>query len=345
MENIRKVRLRLLSYVIIAYMMLAFAWWSVLLFTKNQDAFMAKRDQLRLLLVADQQVNSEEEFLASSEYLSLQKQYKRQEYMILGEAIVFTISLLIGLWLINRGYKKEMDLANQQRNFLLSITHELKSPIASIQLVLETLKKRKLSTENIQQLTQNALSETTRLNTLVNNLLLSAKLEDAYQPYKETIDIGHLLEQVIQTLRSKYPNARFSYQKGSPIGQIQGDHFGLNSVFINLLENAVKYSAPDPEIDVCISQQGKQLSIEIADNGIGIADNEKARIFDKFYRIGNEDTRRTKGTGLGLYIVNQIVKAHNGKISIEDNVPQGSKFILQLIADEAVVNSNKTVNV
>ncbi len=326
----RNLRLRLLSYGVIAYMMLAFAWWSILLFIKNRDAFYAKRDVLRIGMVAEGIVSNNEEFQEQPVYQELFRQYRAQEWMILGEAAVFMISLVIGVWLINRGYHKEMLAAQQRRNFLLSITHELKSPIASIRLVLETLQKRQLAPPQIDKLTGNALMETERLNTLVNDLLLSAKLESAYQPHREPIDLGELLENLIEQLESKYPQARFSFRQENDISYISGDKLGLTSVALNLLENAVKYSGDGAVIDVTVRQDHGRVQLEVADQGIGIDDKEKSRIFQKFYRVGSEDTRKTKGTGLGLYIVDQIIRAHNGSITVRDNHPRGTVFHIEL---------------
>ena len=330
MEKPGNIRLRLLSFAVIAYMMLAFAWWSILLYTKNQDAFLAKRDKLRILMVAEGSVKNDADFFQSSQYLLLEKQYKRQEYMVLGEAVVFTISLLIGLWLINRGYKQEVGTARQQRNFLLSITHELKSPLASIRLVLETIQRRSLPPEKLEKLTRGALLETERLNSLVNDLLLSAKLESAYQLYRETLDLSQMLEDIVFRLENKYPAVSFVYHKQSAITTLEGDRSGLSSVMINLLENAVKYSKPPVEIEANIRQESEYIILEIADNGKGIDDKEKSKIFNKFYRIGNEDTRKTKGTGLGLYIVKQIIVAHEGTIEVLNNEPEGTVFCIRL---------------
>jgi len=326
----RNLRLRLLSYGVIAYMMLAFAWWSILLFIKNRDAFYAKRDLLRIGMVAEGLVSNNEEFQEQPVYRELYRQYQSQEWMILGEAAVFMISLVIGVWLINRGYHKEMMAAQQRRNFLLSITHELKSPIASIRLVLETLQKRQLAPQQFNKLTDNALMETERLNTLVNDLLLSAKLESAYQPHAEPIDLGELLEDLIQQLESKYPRVQFSFRQENDISYISGDKLGLTSVALNLLENAVKYSGNEAVIEVSIRQEGGKVQFDVADRGIGIEDKEKGRIFQKFYRVGSEDTRKTKGTGLGLYIVDQIIRAHNGTIVVKDNQPRGTVFHVEL---------------
>lgn len=319
-------RLRLLSYVVIFYMLLAFAWWSVLLFTKNKDAFEAKRDKMFLLMIAEGSVKNNAEFILTKPYIDLEAQYERQEWMILGEALVFVLSLVIGVWLINRGYNKEMDAAQQQRNFLLSITHELKSPIASIKLVLETFRKRQLKQELVDKLTNNGLLETERLNTLVNDLLLSAKLESAYQPNTESIDIAELFSGIATQLQEKYPKASIRFQQPGHIAPIQGDRMGLTSIAVNLIENAVKYGGNAPEIHINLQQQNHKIIIEVTDNGIGIPDKEKSKIFDKFYRVGSEDTRKTKGTGLGLYIVKEIVLAHNGKIEVRDNMPRGTVF-------------------
>jgi two-component system phosphate regulon sensor histidine kinase PhoR len=324
-------RLRLLSYAVIIYMLLAFAWWSVLLFTKNQDAFAAKRDQLRLIMIANGAIsNDEEAFLASPPYQALEKQYTRQEWMIMGEAMVFVVSLVIGLWLINRGYHKEVSAAQQRRNFLLSITHELKSPIASIQLVLETLRKRNLKKELADKLTTNGLVETERLNKLVNDLLLSAKLESAYQPHMEAIDLADLIEQIVARQQDKHAKATIRFIQESPVQPFQGDRTGMTSVVTNLIENAVKYAGATPLIEASIQQEDQAIILQVADNGLGIPDKEKPKIFEKFYRIGNEDTRKTKGTGLGLYIVKEIVKAHKGQIMVEDNHPQGTRFRITL---------------
>ncbi len=326
----QNLRLRVLSYLIIAYMLLAFAWWAILLFTKNKDAFYAKAELLKIGMIAEQLIDSEDAFLRSVPYQELRREYKRQEWMIFGEAAVFVISLVIGVWLINRGYNKEINSAEQRRNFLLSITHELKSPIASIQLVLETIIKRQLPKAQVDQLSTNALKDNERLNTLVNNLLLAAKVENAYHPVFEDIDFKELIEEITNKLKSKYPNVDFHIQTESDIPSIHGDRMGLTSVVLNLMENGIKYSTKNPSISVKLFQRKEKIYLEVADQGVGIADKEKKKIFEKFYRVGNEDIRRTKGTGLGLYIVNKIVTAHLGKITVTDNRPSGSIFSITL---------------
>lgn len=320
------LRLRILSYVIMAYMLMAFAWWSMLLFTKNSDAFEAKRDFLRIGMVAEGHVKSNFEFEQTIEYQELVKKYKRQERMIFGEALMFVFTLLGGIWFINQGYQKEVKANQQRRNFLLSITHELKSPIASIRLVLETLLRRELPKEKAAQLANSALRENERLHELVENLLLSAKLETAYQPHFEELNLADLLEDLMARFADRHPDATIALEKPDNFPSVKADRQGIISVATNLLENAIKYAEATPEIEVRLTAEKGKITMEFADNGPGIPDNEKKRIFEKFYRIGSEDTRKTKGTGLGLFIVQQVVKAHRGTLQVLDNQPKGTIF-------------------
>ena len=323
------LKLRLLSYLVIIYMLLAFAWWSVLLYHKNQDAYQAKVELLAMGMAAEGTYHSAQHFHHTPRYLDLTAKYRRQEWMIFGEGSVFILSLVIGMWFIHRSYRHEIEMAHQRRNFLLSITHELKSPISSIRLVLETFLKRKLTPEQTQRLGKNAIHDSERLNELVNNILLAARLETAYQPHLEPIRLDELLESVIDTMSEKFPKIHFSknIQKGIP--PVDGDQMGLISIITNIIENAEKYNqSKHPQINIDLVQKKGKLELTFADNGIGIPDKEKKKVFDRFYRVGNENTRTTKGTGLGLYIVHQIIKAHNGKIQITDNHPKGTIFKL-----------------
>ena len=331
----RNIRLRLLSNFVILFSLIAIAWWSVLLFTLNRDAFQGKAGENKMLMIADGKIKNDAEYLETQFFKDLQADYKRQEWMILWESLFFILSIIIGVYLINRGYNKEIAAAQQRRNFLLSITHELKSPIASIKLVLETFIKRELGPKHINQLSNNALKESDRLNDLVNDLLLAAKVETAYTPNLEKIEVSQFLTEIIERLQNKYPKVVFEFRKPESGVYIHVDKTGLTSVTVNLLENAVKYGTGDTKISTVLRQdESNQVYLEIADNGIGIANKEKKKVFDRFYRVGNEDTRKTKGTGLGLYIVRQIVLAHNGKVSVADNKPQGTIFTISLPSND-----------
>lgn len=323
-----------MSYVVIAYMLMAFAWWSVLLWTKNRDAFLAKAEFERLVLIAKDEVKPVDDFTRHSAYIELRQKYQAQAWMILGEGAFLVLSLSCGVWLVQRSYAREVRLAKQQRNFLLSITHELKSPLASVRLILETFGKRVLTDEQRQKLGRSGLQETDRLTKLVNDLLLSARLEAAYQPSMEEVHLGELLGEIIPELQTRYPDVHFEWEAPEDMACIRGDKMGLTSIAQNLLENAAKYSFSNARVRAKLYRlNADEMVLEVADNGIGIPDKEKTKVFDRFYRIGNEDTRKTKGTGLGLFIVKEIVKAHNGRIIVEDNKPEGTVFKVFLPVD------------
>jgi signal transduction histidine kinase len=338
MEN--SIKIRFGSILATAYMILAFGWWSVLLLRKNEEAKQAKIDLLRLGMQQNDLYKNEIDFQATPQYEAVRMKYKRQDFMVLGEGAVLFMGLVAGIWVIHRSFRKEMDLVNQRRNFLLSVTHELKSPLASIQLVLQTLRKRQLEEAQKNKLLQSAMVESDRLHDLVNNLLLSSRLDSAYEPQLEDLPIIPILEDLVEKLRMKFPNAQFQFRGYDSALILRGDRQGLISVFINLLENAVKYAGNQPA-DISISQSFKdgQAHFEITDKGLGIPDKEKKRVFEKFYRVGNEMTRKTKGTGLGLYIVSQIVKSHQGSIQIRDNKPTGTVF--QIVLPNALLPREK----
>ena len=323
-------RLRYLSIAVIGYLLIALVWWSVLLYTKNFDAFEAKATVLELGLVAEGRIAEPADLLTQPEFVALERDYRRQGYMIIGEALVLMISLAGGIYLVNHSYRKEVSAARQQRNFLLSITHELKSPLAGIQLALQTMRRRKLGEEMRERLTDSALGETTRLTSLVEDLLLSARLDTQYEPNLEPLDLRALARDWVERMRIKYPAIHFELEVDGAEFDVLADRYGISSVLSNLLENAVKYIGDGSRVAVALCERGADVHLEVRDDGLGVSDEEKARIFDKFYRVGNEDTRSTKGTGLGLYIVHEVVHAHGGTVEIRDNPPRGSVFAICL---------------
>lgn len=322
MDN--KNYLRILTYLVIAYMLVAFAWWTILLFQKNQDAFKAKKDFMELVMFVEKKIENKQDFYATPEYQDLLTRYDRQEWMIMGEAIFFVISIVIGIWLINRGYNRIIETARQSRNFLLSISHELKSPLSSIKLTMETFLKRDLDREKMKHLASNALLETDRLNELVDNLLLASKMETAYVPVYEEFDLADLIENLKNRLALKYPKSTIQFSHKGPKMDIIADKFGLTLVVVNLIENAKKYSFGPAHITINLTRDTKGIRLKVLDQGIGIDDKNKKKVFDRFFRIGDEETRKTKGTGLGLYIVKQVITTSEGEIKVLDNTPKGT---------------------
>lgn len=330
MKDKKSYRIKTLHIVLVVYIILFSAWWTHLLLSKNSDAFEAKVELLKAEMIYGKTYESNS-FKESAPYLEIIKKKDRQQNMIIAEASVYYVILLIGVWLVYRSFRQEIRLARQQRNFLLSITHELKSPIASIRLVLDTFIKRALKPEQIKKLASNGIKEAERLHTLVNNILLAARLDNSkVELIRGEVNLAEFTQDVLKQLRGKYPNTRFNFKTEGEIPLMQFDTNGLTSIQLNLIENAVKYCPDNGEINVFLKRVKNTVIFEVADKGIGISDKEKANVFKKFYRVGSEDTRKTKGTGLGLYIVKSLVVAHKGTIEVRDNTPKGTIFSVQL---------------
>lgn len=247
--------------------------------------------------------------------------------MILSEGAVFLLIFVVSAYYLQKTIKKERKLHEQQRNFLLSVTHELKSPLASIKLYLQTILKRELEKEKRESFLKNSLKDIERLDDLVENMLIATRIENrSYSFPKEKFDFSDLVSKVAERLQGHTCSSqtiKCNLEKGV---YVTGDKFALTLVVSNLIENAVKYSPPCEEITVQLQQKSNIISFSVADKGIGVNDEEKLRIFEKFYRVGSEDTRKTKGTGLGLYIVKQVLDKHQAQIRVKNNRPTGSIF-------------------
>ncbi|MCB0537604.1 MAG: HAMP domain-containing histidine kinase [Bacteroidetes bacterium] len=317
----------LLFYLIIIYVFAFVFWWSYLLYTKTAQHY---SDLVNLKSIQYEQNTNKEikDYFLTEDFKNLDAHFKRQKTMIITEGSVFIIVLLFGIVKIYKSFQQEIKLALQQKNFLLSITHELKSPLASIKLMNETVKNRDLPKPKQNELLEASLQEVNRLSNLVENILLAAKIENNTLGFnKNKLNLSHIIKDITTTYKHR-EDVEINEDVQEEVF-INGDMLSLNSIIINLIDNAIKYSNK-PIVDITLQKNTKQkIELKIADNGKGISDSEKHKIFDKFYRVGNEDTRSTKGTGLGLYLVSQLVKFHNGKISVKDNKPTGSIFIVE----------------
>jgi two-component system, OmpR family, phosphate regulon sensor histidine kinase PhoR len=251
--------------------------------------------------------------------------------MVLGEGFVFVSLMSFGIYRLHKSINEEKKIRSQQKNFLLSVTHELKSPLASIKLYLQTIHKRELDKEQQKSFISKSLLDIDRLDDLVENMLLATRIENnSYSFPKEEINFSDLVCHIVSRLQIHVCNKDAIITAIEPDIYISADKFAMASVVTNLIENAVKYS-PDcmpVHIEVYQKPNGK-VCFRVSDLGIGIADIEKPKIFNKFYRVGNEDTRKTKGTGLGLFIVKQVLDHHQAQIKVKNNLPKGTIFEVQ----------------
>jgi len=247
-------------------------------------------------------------------------------FMIVGEGGVFLLLLFLGIWWIKKNVWQDLKRAQKEKNFLLAVTHELKTPIAAIRLNTQTLKNRKLTEEQSQDLCADIITESNRLETLVNNILLATQFEqNTILGNWQKIDLSALVEAQIKRFQQLFPERTVNSNIHSNIF-LQAEENMLVSLLFNLLENANKYSPVSEPISVLLKGSEHLVFMEISDFGIGIPNEERKSIFEKFHRVGNEETRSQKGTGLGLYIVKEICKAHKAEITINDNSPCGSRF-------------------
>ena len=273
----------------------------------------------------------------SKEFRELALHYKPElvskgvEWLVLVEGLLMLLAILAGVYVIFLYWRRQAKLYLQQRTYISQLTHELKSPLASIQLHLETVKLRDLPKEKLDGFIDTMLSDTERLNHLTSNLLMATRIEFRQLGEKaKRIDFSRFVSDYLESKRVELPEGgRISLEVEQGIyAVIDGE--GMEMALRNLLENALLYSPVSPEIQVRLRRSGRQCLLDFQDNGIGIRKQELGRIFEMFYRVRNPG-ENIRGTGLGLYIVKSVVNAHGGKISVESAGPgKGSTFHITL---------------
>jgi signal transduction histidine kinase len=302
-------------WVLLTYMVAALGWWFIALEKQNNDITSIRLNQLK---------KDDPAYFQAS--LKIEEANKRKTAQYIGEGSIFLALILVGAVFVYRATRRQLKLSQQQQNFMMAITHELKTPIAIAQLNLETLQKRKLDEDTQRKLISNTLQEANRLNTLCNNILLASQLDGgAYHSNKEEINFSDLVEGCVDDGKNRFPQ-RIIIEKISETIYVIGETLLLQMLVNNLLDNALKYSPKEATVTIALTEAGGSIKLTVSDEGFGIADNEKKKIFDKFYRSGDENTRKAKGTGLGLYLCRKIAESHNGNISVTDNYPSGSSF-------------------
>ncbi len=323
--SMKPFRLPQLVYLLLLlYIIAALLFWGFSLQRQSRIIYEAELRALPLQTdsVRQPQLYAQKRALLETTRLSRKKQY-------LGEGSTFLVIILIGAVVVYSSFRRSLRLSRQQTNFMLAVTHELKSPIAAIKLNLQTIERRKLSDEQQAMLVSRCITEANRLNDLCNNLLIASQLEGhQYQNTQEEVSFSDLVADAVQDYHRRYPG-RIEARLVEDCA-VMGDPLLLLMAVSNLLENAIKYSPAGTAIGVVLDCNPSGAVLEIADEGVGIPDEEKGRIFEKFYRVGNENTRSTKGTGLGLYLTERILRQHQGRITVRNNTPKGSVFEIRL---------------
>ena len=320
--NLIKINtLKLVSFIywfFLTYMIAAFIWWYVSLEKQNKEIASIKFQTIQL---SDPALKQKVKFIQDFQL--------RKTKQFIGEGITFLFLFLLGAIYVYRSLLKQLRYANQQQNFMMAVTHELKTPIAISHLNIETLLKRTLDPTQQNKLLEATLKETNRLDTLSNNILLASQLDmGQYETNKQDIDLSKLTQEVIHSFQERFPLRVCNLFIEASIF-IQGETLLMQMLVNNLLDNANKYSPSHTPIDIHLQSHDRKIVLAIKDQGIGIPLNDREKIFEKFYRVGDESTRASKGSGLGLYLCKKITAFHHATLQVQPNPLQGSIFTVR----------------
>jgi two-component system, OmpR family, sensor histidine kinase CiaH len=314
--KINKLKLvSLIYWVFLTYMIAAFIWWYVSLEKQNNEIAAIKFQSIQL---------NDPSIAVKTQ--SIQDFQLRKKKQFIGEGLTFLILFLVGAIYVYRSLLKQLRYADQQQNFMMAVTHELKTPIAISHLNIETLLKRELDTPQQVKLLEATLKETKRLDNLSTNILLTSQLDmGKYEANKQLLDFSELLRQTIKSFQERYPT-RICNTVIEDNLHLQGEPLLIQLLINNLIDNAHKYAPISEPIYISLNLHDNKIQLMVKDLGPGIEDISKNKVFEKFYRIGDETTRSTKGSGLGLYLCKKITAFHNATIHLTNNLPTGSIF-------------------
>jgi len=274
-----------------------------------------------------------------------------QRVMRFGALILASaIAAIIGFLAARRAFRRQLHLSEMKSNFVSSVSHELRAPIASVRLMAEGLERGKIQDPGKQhEYFRFIVQECRRLSSLIENVLDFSRIEQGRKEYEfEPTDVAALAEQTVR-LMNTYADERqirILFQvKGGPL-PVEMDGKAIQQALVNLIDNAIKHSVSGSTITVGLDfgnaaalqagQATQQVHLWVEDHGEGIPPEEHERIFERFYRLGSELRRETQGVGIGLSIVKHIVEAHGGKIIVRSAPGQGSRFtiVLPVIDDQ-----------
>ena len=306
--------------LLLVYIVTALGYWEHVL--QKQSGRIYAQEVLTLKSRIDS-VQAPYEF--NQELVLLKSNLNKRTFQYIGEGSAFLVVTLIGAFIVYTSFRRRIILSRQQNNFMLSVTHELKSPIAAMKLNLQTLEKHQLDKEKKSLLIDRCIKESNRLNDLCNNVLFASQIDGRqYKPTREAFNLSEMTEYAVEQYAARYPQ-RFE-EEIKPGCHITGDKVMLQIVLNNLLENAAKYTPNDKPVSITLHTMDNNAIISVADKGAGIPDSEKKKIFNKFYRVGNEESRKAQGTGIGLYLAHKVILQHHGRITVKDNSPSGAIF-------------------
>lgn len=262
---------------------------------------------------------------------AISRRWVWQSFMILA---VLSVLMIGGLVLTYRSVNKQVALARLKSDFVSNVSHELRTPLALIRLYAETLELGRITTQEKKNEYYSIIrKESERLTALINNILDFSRIEAGAKEYdfRET-DIAELVRNTLDSYRYQIEQQGFALEEQIDPGipAVRVDREAIARALVNLVNNALKYSANEKFLGVRLYREQSVLKLEVSDRGIGIERNEQSRIFEKFYRTCDPLVHNTKGSGLGLSLVRHITRAHGGDVEVESTPGRGSKFTLSL---------------
>lgn len=317
----RLIRITVIYWTLLLYIIAALVWWFISL--EKQNTTMKQFNIQHLNNTTD---SLQAPLLYHSKLEAINKDHRNNRTKFIGEGSIFFLFIIIGAAFVYRSIRRQFNMQQQQQNFMMAVTHELKTPISVARLNLETMQKYSLDPDKQEKLIRMTLEETARLNFLTNNILISSQLEgDRFKSSHEDLNFSDLLKDCIRDFRNRHSERGITGQI-EPDMEVKGDPLLLQILINNLVENALKYSPKESQVKAILKTENDNVQLQVIDEGPGIAEEEKKKIFKKFYRIGNESTRKTQGTGLGLYLCHKIAGEHNADIRVTNNIPHGANF-------------------
>ncbi|MBL8189360.1 MAG: HAMP domain-containing histidine kinase [Acidobacteria bacterium] len=317
-----------------------------------RDVIVTVLDQQDKLVFANQQyegkafeVGWQFQFIFTDWFLGIRMRHMTEEewsrrYFLTNLAFSALTALVLigGIVLALRTASRAMKLSQMKADFVSNVSHELRTPLASIRVFGEFLKLGRVKGEiKVREYGEYIETESRRLTQLINNILDFSKIESGQKTYQfEQADVEQVVNETLKTFEIVLDQHGFTVHLEKPqqsLPPVVIDQEAIAQAFINLLDNAVKYSGEATEINVALGQQNGFVTIAVRDFGIGIASEEREKVFEKFYRVGNVLVHDVKGSGLGLSIVKHIIEAHHGKVTVESELGKGSTFVLHLPTD------------
>lgn len=274
----------------------------------------------------------------------IHKEEFSRQIMLGSEGVFFFVLILLGAWIIYRALVRSEELKFHQQNFLMAVTHELKTPLASVQIYLDTLQSPKISPEKKEQIVPRMKEDVLRLERLVENVLDAGRFDrHGYHLNRAPLNLSTLVEERIDHVSKAATTVPLSIKNQiEPDISFNGDSTAIARAIDSILENSLKYYEGNHiELDISLKADRKEIVLAISDKGVGFAREDSRRLFERFYRIGNEMTRSQSGSGLGLYLCREIVRAHGGEVSARsEGVGKGATFTITLKQSSGYENNS-----